>query len=121
VTTEVRRWVGLEPGCWLRRNAGCVAGPTAARSLCFAPRPRARRRAIAASRLLSAIDFSKSFPVYAVSFSTSDFASAERRRIVRVTARSVRPIARERSRTRRFCSLTSFASCLASRASYPHA
>jgi hypothetical protein len=67
--------------------------------------------------LVSAIDCSNSFPVFEVSASTSDFASPERRRIVRVIARSVRPIDRERSRTRRFCSLTNFASLRPSRAS----
>ena len=82
-----------------------------------APRPRARRRAIAASRLVSAIDASNSLPVSEVSFSTSDFASPERRRIVRVTARNVRPIDRERSRTRRLRSLISSASLRPSRAS----
>ena len=76
-----------------------------------------RRRAIAASRLVSLIELSNSFPVCSVNRSTSDFASPERRRIVRVTARSVRPINLERSRTRRFCSPTNFASFLPSRAS----
>jgi len=86
-------------------------------SFAFAPRPRARRRAITASRLVSAIEDSKSLPVCSVSFSTSDFASPERRRIVRVIPRSVRPIDRERSRTRRLRSPTSFASLRPSRAS----
>ena len=52
-----------------------------------------------------------------MSFSTSSLASPERRRIVRVIARSLRPIARERSRTRLVFSPISFASLRPSRAS----
>jgi hypothetical protein len=89
----------------------------AAFSFAFAPRPRARRRAITTRHLVSAIDCSNSSPVCAINSSTSAFASPERRRIVRVTARNVRPIDLVRSRTRRFCSSTSFASFFASRAS----
>jgi hypothetical protein len=44
-------------------------------------------------------------------------ASPERRRIVRVIARNRRPIARERSRTRRVCAPTSLASLRPSRTS----
>jgi len=64
------------------------------------PRPRAVRLAAAASLRASPTDRSSSSPVSAVSLSTSALASPERRRIVRVIARSRRPNARERSRTR---------------------
>jgi hypothetical protein len=60
---------------------------------------------------------SNNSPVSALSLSTSSLASPERRRIVRLIARSLRPIARERSRTRRCCSPISLASLRPSRAS----
>jgi hypothetical protein len=60
---------------------------------------------------------SNNSPVSAVSLSTSSLASPERRRIVRLIARSLLPIDRERSRTRRFFSPISFASLPLSRAS----
>jgi hypothetical protein len=63
------------------------------------------------------IERSNSSPVSWVSASTSALASPERRRIVRVIARSLRPIARDRSRTRAFFSPISFASFKPSRAS----
>jgi hypothetical protein len=89
----------------------------AALSFALAPRPRALRRAIATSRPVSLTERSSNSPVCSVSASTSAFASPERRRIVRVIARNRRPIDRERSRTRRFVSPTSFASLRPSRAS----
>jgi hypothetical protein len=63
------------------------------------------------------IERSNSSPVSPVSLSTSAFASPERRRIVRAIPRSLRPIARERSRTRERFSATSLASLRPSRAS----
>jgi hypothetical protein len=63
------------------------------------------------------IERSSSSPVCAVSFSTSSLASPERRRTVRVIARSLRPIDRERSRTRLCFSPISRASLRPSRAS----
>ena len=88
----------------------------AALSFAFAPRPRARRRARAASLRASLTERSNNSPVSAVSLSTSSLASPERRRIVRLIARSLRPIARERSRTRRCGSPISLASLRPSRA-----
>ncbi len=76
----------------------------AALSFAFAPRPRALDRASFASRLASRTERSNSSPVCAVSLSTSAFASPERARSVRVIPRNRRPIARERSRTRRLLS-----------------
>ena len=73
-------------------------------------------RAIVASRRASFTDFVNSSPVCSVNASTSSLASPERRRIVRVIARSLRPIARDRSRTRDFFSPISFASLRPSRA-----
>jgi hypothetical protein len=61
-------------------------------------------------------DFSNSCPACSVSASTSALASPERRRIDRVTARSLRPIDRDLSRTRTRVWPTSVASFLASRA-----
>jgi hypothetical protein len=60
---------------------------------------------------------SNNSPVSLVSLSTSSPASPERRRIVRLIARSLRPIDRDRSRTRRFFSPISLASLRPSRAS----
>jgi hypothetical protein len=74
------------------------------------------RLASAASRRASFSDRASSSPVSSVSFSTSAFASPERRRIVRLIARSLRPIDRERSRTRAFFSPINFASLRPSRA-----
>jgi hypothetical protein len=51
---------------------------------------------------------SNNAPVSAVSLSTSDFASPERRRIVRAIPRNFRPMPRARSRTRERFSPTSF-------------
>ena len=71
----------------------------AARSLACAPRPRARRRATTARRRASLTDRASNSPVCSVSESTSALACPVRRRIVREIARSLRPIARERSLT----------------------
>ena len=49
-----------------------------------------------ASRRASAIERRNSSPVSAVRLSTSSFASPERRRIVELIARSLRPFQRER-------------------------
>jgi hypothetical protein len=79
--------------------------------------PRALRRVTAASRRASLTERSNRSPVCAVTSSTSALAPPERRRIVREIARSLRPIARERSRTRRLFSPISFARLRPSRAS----
>ena len=62
-------------------------------------------------------EWASSSPVCSVSVSTSPLASPERRRIVRVIARSLRPIDRERFRTLNLRSPTSPASLRPSRAS----
>ena len=74
-------------------------------------------RARVASRLASAIERSSNPPVRAVRRNTSALASPLRRRIVRPIARSVRPIARERSRTRCVVAPIRWASLRPSRAS----
>ena len=88
------------PGDLLAAVRQLLAAAPAAFSFAFAPRPRALRRAAAASLRASATERSSSSPVCSVSVSTSRLASPDRRRIVRVTARSLPPIDRERSRTR---------------------
>jgi hypothetical protein len=63
------------------------------------------------------LDRALNSPVSAVSLSTSPLACPERRRIVRLIASSLRPIDRERSRTRRLFSPISLASLRPSRGS----
>jgi hypothetical protein len=89
----------------------------AAFSLALAPRPRALRRAVAASARASLTERRSIAPVCLVSSSTSAFASPERRRSVRVSARIRLPRARERSRTAERASLTFAASLRPSLAS----
>jgi hypothetical protein len=126
--SEIERQLGAGPSAayedaavWRRFEGfgvvGDLAGAAAAFNFALAPRPRARRRATAANRRASFTELSNNLPVSAVSFNTSCLASLERRRTVRVIARNLRPIARERSRTRRFFSPISCASLRPSRAS----
>lgn len=81
------------------QRSAISSSAAAAFSFAFPPRPRALLRAIVASRLASLTDFLNNSPVCSASTSTSCLASPERRRIVRVIARSLRPIARDRSLT----------------------
>jgi len=72
----------------------------AARSLAFAPRPRAETLACPANLCASLADLEISRPACSLSTITCALASPVRRTSVREIARTARPIERERSATR---------------------